>query len=235
MSIEQTIVDIICREFGEEYRNEISDETTMADIEGWDSVSYFNVVFALEDSFEVTFTDEELTQLFQIGHIKKIVEAAQLNLPHEDEANAICQLSAVSKNNGSYTDIVILSASSTREGLLRHREAEALLQQKTDNKHRWFNMSVSGLVMPETLQIVEQIDSSFNGILAIGTSPIIWAGCGVSEYERSVNFNRFPFPAPRMLQLMEQFGYKPDSSDPSKHISIATWMERYLKVAISTN
>jgi acyl carrier protein len=229
MDLEKTIKDILCARFGEEYRKDISDETTMADIEGWDSLAYFDVVFALEEVFDITFSDEEMTQLFQVGHIKRIVKAAQLDLPHEDEANAICQLDAVNRNDGSFIDMMVVSASSTREGLLRHRESEALLQARAGKHYRWFNLSVSGLVLAETIQLVEQISPNFKGTLIVGTSPVIWGTCGVAEFERTINFKRFPFAAPVMQNALKPFGYKPDEKNPPTLMTVTMWMERYLK------
>lgn len=229
MDYDKAIIDILCKHFGDSYRSKINDSTTMADIEGWDSLTYFDVLFDLENAFDITFSDEEMAQLFQVGHIKRIVMAAQLDLPHEDEANAICQLDLVNKNEGVATDIVVISASSTREGLLRHREAEAILHARAGRNYRWFNLSVSGLVLAETIQLIEQIGPKFRGALIVGTSPVIWGGCGVAEFERSINLRRFPFAAPVMQNSLKPFGYEPATQNNIPIISVEIWVERYLK------
>ena len=42
-------------------------------IEKWDSINHITLVLALEDTFEITFTDDELTDLISLELIIKII------------------------------------------------------------------------------------------------------------------------------------------------------------------
>ena len=55
----------------------LSGETRYADIPGWDSLSYVNVVFNVEQAFGLRFSDAELEELhdFQtVGELMSLVE-----------------------------------------------------------------------------------------------------------------------------------------------------------------
>jgi acyl carrier protein len=53
----------------------LSDETTAADIPGWDSLANINLMFSIEQAFGVEFTEEELTGFETIGGLKRQLEA----------------------------------------------------------------------------------------------------------------------------------------------------------------
>ncbi len=44
----------------------ISEDTSMSDIEGWDSLKHMNLIFALEEDFNVKFTDEEIVKMTSV-------------------------------------------------------------------------------------------------------------------------------------------------------------------------
>lgn len=52
----------------------LTDETTAADIPGWDSVEHINLMFSLEDEFGVQFVGNELAELENIGALKRLLE-----------------------------------------------------------------------------------------------------------------------------------------------------------------
>ena len=55
----------------------VSGETRCADIPGWDSLSYVNLVFNVEQAFGLRFSDAELEELhdFQtVGELMSLVE-----------------------------------------------------------------------------------------------------------------------------------------------------------------
>ncbi len=228
--LDQKLVETFCSVFGAQYRNQLTPETDMDAIEEWDSESFLNLVFALEDAFGLTFTDTEAAQMFQLGHIERIVRNAQLDLPHDDVSHACCQLKLLNMAPDDQMNMVLLSGSSTREGFLEPAMSRAILQQKTGRDNvGWFNMSVSGLVAAETLQLIEAIKILNNGILVIGFSPIILAGCGEAEYWRAVKHQRFPFAAAKMDKILSDNGYKVGSEDIQPSMSVDLWAERYLK------
>ena len=52
----------------------ISDSTTQVDLSNWDSVRHMNVVLALENEFEIEFTDAELPTLTSVPQLVAAVE-----------------------------------------------------------------------------------------------------------------------------------------------------------------
>ncbi len=48
-------------------------DATPGIIEKWDSINHITLVLALEDTFEITFTDDELTDLISLELIIKII------------------------------------------------------------------------------------------------------------------------------------------------------------------
>jgi acyl carrier protein len=57
----------------------LSDELTAAEVPGWDSLAHIGLMFSLEAEFGVTFTDNELSLLDNVGQLRRVVE---LKLPH---------------------------------------------------------------------------------------------------------------------------------------------------------
>lgn len=227
--LDAKIINIFCGLYGENYRGSLTPETSMNDIPEWDSNTFLDFVMALEDEYNVTFTDEEATQMFQLGHVQRLVKAAVLNIPHDDVANAPLLAYNLRRADPSSFNLLILSGSSTREGLLVPREAEARLQATMGPNARWYNSSASGLVLAETLQLVELAGERWKGAIVLGTSPVIYAGCGRAEFERSVNLERFPFASGTMSRILEHHGYRPDDRRRNTPITLDLWVERYLK------
>ena len=54
---------------------EISLETTADDIEQWDSLSHFELVFALESKFGIKFDSRETRELGSVAKICELVQA----------------------------------------------------------------------------------------------------------------------------------------------------------------
>lgn len=228
--IDPKLEDVFCRTFGEEYRGKLTPTTDMDAVENWDSKSFLDLVLALEDAYGLTFSDSEAAQFFQIGHIQRILWNAHANLPHDDVAHACCQLDLLRKATAAEYKVVVLSGSSTREGFVSPAEGVAMLRQISGReKVGWYNISVSGLVAAEALQLVEVIGRLRNGLLVLGYSPIILGGCGEVEFRRAATHERFPFAAPRMDALMAEAGYRPTPEEIRPSVDVRTWVERYLK------
>ena len=51
----------------------LSDEAGPHTIPAWDSLSHLNIVLALESEFGVTFSDEEITEMFSMALIHAIL------------------------------------------------------------------------------------------------------------------------------------------------------------------
>ena len=51
----------------------LTDDTTAADIPGWDSVAHINLMFTIEQTFGVQFAGAELGDLDSIGALKRLL------------------------------------------------------------------------------------------------------------------------------------------------------------------
>jgi acyl carrier protein len=52
---------------------QITIESNATNIQSWDSLAHMNVVFAIEDSFEIQFTDEELENSTSVKQLLEII------------------------------------------------------------------------------------------------------------------------------------------------------------------
>ena len=53
---------------------EIMPHTVAADVQGWDSFNHINVIMAVEDEFEISFSTEEIGKLGTVGDLMSSVE-----------------------------------------------------------------------------------------------------------------------------------------------------------------
>ena len=73
MEIEHRLIDIFCKCFGEGLRDKITLESSMDTIAEWDSLSFVDVVVALEDAYGVEFSMDEMAQMHQVSNIVTIL------------------------------------------------------------------------------------------------------------------------------------------------------------------
>jgi acyl carrier protein len=59
----------------------LHDETTAADVEGWDSLNHIDLIVAVERRFRVKFTTREVTSLRNVGELASLVQQ-KLALQH---------------------------------------------------------------------------------------------------------------------------------------------------------
>ena len=52
----------------------LSDETTAADIPGWDSLTHINLMFGIEQTFGFQFAGNELAEFKNIGELKSYIQ-----------------------------------------------------------------------------------------------------------------------------------------------------------------
>jgi acyl carrier protein len=50
-----------------------NDATSMKTVEGWDSVNHLTLVFTLEETFNVQFSPEDISELTSVGRIKALL------------------------------------------------------------------------------------------------------------------------------------------------------------------
>ena len=72
--LEQIFVDIFQME-----RNQINNETSVDTVEKWDSLAHLNLVLALEESFKITFTEEQSVEILSYSLIKAILNEHGIN------------------------------------------------------------------------------------------------------------------------------------------------------------
>ena len=53
---------------------ELTDDLTAAEVPGWDSLAHIGLMFSLEAEFGVTFSDNELSLLDNVGGLRKVIE-----------------------------------------------------------------------------------------------------------------------------------------------------------------
>jgi acyl carrier protein len=53
---------------------ELRDQTTAADVEGWDSLAHITLMFTIENEFGVQFNAEEFGLIENVGELKRSLE-----------------------------------------------------------------------------------------------------------------------------------------------------------------
>ena len=56
--------------------NQITDDSSPDTIGSWDSLKHMNLVVALEEEFEVEFTDDDIVEMMNYPLIKEIVKSS---------------------------------------------------------------------------------------------------------------------------------------------------------------
>ncbi len=52
----------------------IDDETTAADIDGWDSVAHVTLMFSIEQDFGIQFVGNEFSTLDSVGELRRAID-----------------------------------------------------------------------------------------------------------------------------------------------------------------
>jgi acyl carrier protein len=63
-------VENIVRDVCGDDRIALQDSTTSRDVPGWDSLAHVNIVFAIEEEFDIEFDDDEIAAFANIGELK---------------------------------------------------------------------------------------------------------------------------------------------------------------------
>jgi acyl carrier protein len=53
---------------------ELSESTTAADVPGWDSLAHVTIMFAIEQEFDVRFSEEEFSGFANVGELERMTE-----------------------------------------------------------------------------------------------------------------------------------------------------------------
>lgn len=55
--------------------DQLSDRTTAADVEGWDSLAHVTLMFSIEQEFGIQFAGDEFANLSDVGALRALIEA----------------------------------------------------------------------------------------------------------------------------------------------------------------
>lgn len=75
MSIEERMHQVI-RDVLADDELVLTDGTTAADVERWDSLAHINIMFALESEFDVQFSDDQLNSFRDLGELRRFLAGA---------------------------------------------------------------------------------------------------------------------------------------------------------------
>ena len=53
---------------------EVTETTTAADVDGWDSFNHLNLIMALEENYSVSFSTVEIGQMAHVGNLVQLLE-----------------------------------------------------------------------------------------------------------------------------------------------------------------
>ena len=56
----------------------INEESSKDTIDTWDSIHQMNLIFAIEEAFDINLSDSEVVQLLSVKEIKRILETKDL-------------------------------------------------------------------------------------------------------------------------------------------------------------
>ncbi len=71
--ITQKVTEIF-RDLFEDERLIIGEQTTAADVEGWESLKHISLIEAVEEEFDIRFTMREVTGMKNVGEMLTIIE-----------------------------------------------------------------------------------------------------------------------------------------------------------------
>jgi acyl carrier protein len=54
---------------------QLTDDLTAAEVPGWDSLAHIGLMFSLEAEFTMTFSDNELSLLDNVGQLRQVIQA----------------------------------------------------------------------------------------------------------------------------------------------------------------
>ena len=70
--MEQELKQIMSNVFEIE-EDEITDESSMGNIENWDSLKHLNLIIAIEEHFGISITEDEMVEMTSFVDIKRIL------------------------------------------------------------------------------------------------------------------------------------------------------------------
>lgn len=72
--ITQKLKDVIKKEL-ELNEFDFKDETTAAEVPGWDSLNHINIVLAIEKEYNIRFKGMEILKVANLGELQKLIDS----------------------------------------------------------------------------------------------------------------------------------------------------------------
>ena len=72
-AVDPRLLDLLCRVLGKEHRSKINLETRMEDIENWESLTFIDIVLAVEEEFGLKISPELAQEMVSVEAIQKII------------------------------------------------------------------------------------------------------------------------------------------------------------------
>ena len=66
-------MDLLCRALGEEHRSKITSETRMEDIDSWNSLTFIDIVLAVEKEYGLQISPELAAEMVGVEAIQRII------------------------------------------------------------------------------------------------------------------------------------------------------------------
>jgi acyl carrier protein len=73
MAIDEQLEELVRALFNDD-EIVLKDHLVWSDLPGWDSLAHVNLIFSVEQTFEIEFDDEELSTLMTVGDLKRALE-----------------------------------------------------------------------------------------------------------------------------------------------------------------
>lgn len=77
MDLDPKLREVLVETFGEQHRDTITLDTTMDDIDEWDSAAFVDLVLAIEDRFGITLSMGETAAMTDVRSIQDILSRRQ--------------------------------------------------------------------------------------------------------------------------------------------------------------
>lgn len=74
MDLDPRVRDVLVEIFGDKYRDRLTLDTTMDDVDEWDSAAFVDLVMALEERFDVKISMGEAAAMTDVRTIQQVLD-----------------------------------------------------------------------------------------------------------------------------------------------------------------
>ena len=73
-SVDSKLLNLLCQAIGEENRSKITSQTRMEDIDAWNSLTFIDIVLAVEKEYGLQISPELAAEMTSVEAIQKIIQ-----------------------------------------------------------------------------------------------------------------------------------------------------------------